>query len=174
MAGAGGEARFAGLSLVQLNELLEDEGQLAAMVQRMEETQSVQLNKEMTLASNRSLAEGNLLYQPQLDARKACLTQKYQDALPHRLPLPWAQHRPRCTLPCPPAWASPRSLCRHTHHLSPRDPRPGCLTSQASSCSEGPSSIRPGRLAPACWPGPHLGGSEAQGPGASAVSTRLG
>lgn len=37
MAGAGGEARFAGLSLVQLNELLEDEGQLAAMVQRMEE-----------------------------------------------------------------------------------------------------------------------------------------
>lgn len=33
----------------------------------------------MTLASNRSLAEGNLLYQPQLDARKACLTQKYQE-----------------------------------------------------------------------------------------------
>ncbi|XP_054568652.1 vacuolar protein sorting-associated protein 37B [Eptesicus fuscus] len=79
MAGAGGEARFAGLSLVQLNELLEDEAQLAAMVQRMEETQNVQLNKEMTLASNRSLAEGNLLYQPQLDARKARLTQKYQE-----------------------------------------------------------------------------------------------
>lgn len=37
MAGAGSEARFAGLSLVQLNELLEDEGQLAAMVQKMEE-----------------------------------------------------------------------------------------------------------------------------------------
>ncbi|XP_036132907.1 vacuolar protein sorting-associated protein 37B [Molossus molossus] len=78
MAGAGGEARFAGLSLVQLNELLEDEGQLAAMVQRMEETQHVQLSKEMTLASNRSLAEGNLVYQPRLDALKACLTQKYQ------------------------------------------------------------------------------------------------
>lgn len=43
------------------------------------QTQNVQLNKEMTLASNRSLAEGNLLYQPQLDARKACLTQKYQE-----------------------------------------------------------------------------------------------
>ncbi|XP_066227167.1 vacuolar protein sorting-associated protein 37B [Saccopteryx leptura] len=79
MAGASGEARFSGLSLVQLNELLEDEGQLAEMVQKMEETQNVQLNKEMTLANNRSLAEGNLLYQPQLDALKARLTQKYQE-----------------------------------------------------------------------------------------------
>ncbi|XP_017399841.1 vacuolar protein sorting-associated protein 37B isoform X1 [Cebus imitator] len=79
MAGVGSEARFAGLSLVQLNELLEDEGQLTEMVQKMEETQNVQLNKEMTLASNRSLAEGNLLYQPQLDTLKAHLTQKYQE-----------------------------------------------------------------------------------------------
>ncbi|KAM6155493.1 vacuolar protein sorting-associated protein 37B [Rhynchocyon petersi] len=79
MAGAGSEARFAGLSLVQLHELLEDEGQLAEMVQKMEETQNVQLNKEMTLTSNRSLAEGNLLYQPQLDSLKASLTQKYQE-----------------------------------------------------------------------------------------------
>ncbi|KAM5188710.1 vacuolar protein sorting-associated protein 37B [Callospermophilus lateralis] len=79
MAVAGGEARFAGLSLVQLHELLEDEGQLTEMVQKMEETQTLQLNKEMTLASNRSLAEGNLLYQPQLDTRKAHLTQKYQE-----------------------------------------------------------------------------------------------
>ncbi|KAM9194340.1 vacuolar protein sorting-associated protein 37B isoform 2-T2 [Dugong dugon] len=79
MAGAGGEVRFAGLSLVQLNELLEDEEQLAEMVQKMEETQSVQLNKEMTLTSNRSLAEGNLLYQPRLDTLKASLTQKYQE-----------------------------------------------------------------------------------------------
>lgn len=38
------------------------------------QTQTVQHNKEMTLASNRSLAEGNLLYQPQLDAQKARLT----------------------------------------------------------------------------------------------------
>ncbi|XP_064128202.1 vacuolar protein sorting-associated protein 37B isoform X2 [Loxodonta africana] len=42
-------------------------------------TQSVQLNKEMTLTSNRSLAEGNLLYQPRLDSLKASLTQKYQE-----------------------------------------------------------------------------------------------
>uniref|UniRef100_A0A8C8RFF5 VPS37B subunit of ESCRT-I n=1 Tax=Pelusios castaneus TaxID=367368 RepID=A0A8C8RFF5_9SAUR len=33
----------------------------------------------MTLASNRSLAEDNLLYQPKLDSRKANLTQKYQE-----------------------------------------------------------------------------------------------
>ncbi|XP_013927774.1 PREDICTED: vacuolar protein sorting-associated protein 37B [Thamnophis sirtalis] len=33
----------------------------------------------MTLASNHSLAEGNLLYQPKLDALKATLTQKYQE-----------------------------------------------------------------------------------------------
>uniref|UniRef100_A0A8C3YJQ5 VPS37B subunit of ESCRT-I n=1 Tax=Catagonus wagneri TaxID=51154 RepID=A0A8C3YJQ5_9CETA len=79
MAGAGNEARFAGLSLMQLNELLEDEGQLTEMVQKMEETQNVQLNKEMTLASNRNLAESNLLYQPQLDSLKARLTQKYQE-----------------------------------------------------------------------------------------------
>ncbi|XP_004595390.2 vacuolar protein sorting-associated protein 37B [Ochotona princeps] len=79
MAGAASEARFAGLSLVQLHELLEDEAQLTDMVQKMEEAQTVQLSKEMTLASNRSLAEGNLLYQPQLDSRKACLTQKYQE-----------------------------------------------------------------------------------------------
>jgi ESCRT-I complex subunit VPS37 len=60
---------------VQLQELLQDAGRRVEMV----ETQTVQLNKEMTLASNRSLAEGNLLYQPQLDTRKACLTQKYQE-----------------------------------------------------------------------------------------------
>lgn len=79
MAGAASESRFAGLSLMQLHELLEDDAQLGDMVRGMEETQTVQLNKEMTLASNRSLAEENLLYQPQLDAQKARLTQKYQE-----------------------------------------------------------------------------------------------
>ncbi|XP_062999898.1 vacuolar protein sorting-associated protein 37B isoform X2 [Elgaria multicarinata webbii] len=41
--------------------------------------QNVQLSKDVTLASNRSLAEGNLLYQPRLEALKATLTQKYQE-----------------------------------------------------------------------------------------------
>lgn len=49
------------------------------MAREMEESQNIQLNKEMTLASNRSLAESNLLYQPKLDSLKASLTQKYQE-----------------------------------------------------------------------------------------------
>ncbi|ETE69082.1 hypothetical protein L345_05118, partial [Ophiophagus hannah] len=44
-----------------------------------EKAQNVQLSKDMTLAGNHSLAEGNLLYQPKLDALKATLTQKYQE-----------------------------------------------------------------------------------------------
>ncbi|KAM6423446.1 vacuolar protein sorting-associated protein 37B [Liasis olivaceus] len=71
--------RLEGLSLHQLNELLEDEEQLQNMALEMEEAQNVQLSKDMTLASNHSLAEGNLLYQPKLDALKASLTQKYQE-----------------------------------------------------------------------------------------------
>ncbi|XP_077164627.1 vacuolar protein sorting-associated protein 37B [Paroedura picta] len=71
--------RLEGLSLQQLNELLEDEEQLQSMAREMEEAQNVQLSKDMTLASNRSLAEGNLLYQPKLDALKTALTQKYQE-----------------------------------------------------------------------------------------------
>uniref|UniRef100_K7F207 VPS37 C-terminal domain-containing protein n=1 Tax=Pelodiscus sinensis TaxID=13735 RepID=K7F207_PELSI len=43
------------------------------------QSQKVQMNKDMTLASNRSLAESNLLYQPKLDSLKASLTQKYQE-----------------------------------------------------------------------------------------------
>ncbi|CAH2295793.1 vacuolar sorting-associated 37B [Pelobates cultripes] len=67
------------LTLSELNQLLEDDSKLGQMAQEMEETQSVQLNKEMTLAGNRSLAEKNLLYQPRLENLKASLTQKYQE-----------------------------------------------------------------------------------------------
>ncbi|XP_075023859.1 vacuolar protein sorting-associated protein 37B isoform X2 [Calonectris borealis] len=41
--------------------------------------QNVQHSKDMTLASNRSLAEGNLLYQPKLESLKSNLTEKYQE-----------------------------------------------------------------------------------------------
>ncbi|NP_001083414.1 VPS37B, ESCRT-I subunit S homeolog [Xenopus laevis] len=71
--------KFMHLSLTQLNELLEDEEKLGQMVQEMDETQNVQLSKEMTLAGNRSLAEENLLLQPDLENLKATLTQKYQE-----------------------------------------------------------------------------------------------
>ncbi|KAG9487674.1 vacuolar protein sorting-associated protein 37B [Eleutherodactylus coqui] len=72
-------SKFNHLSLSQLNELLEDDAKLGHMAQEMDEVQNVQLNKEMTLAGNRSLAESNLLYQPKLDNQKATLTQKYQE-----------------------------------------------------------------------------------------------
>ncbi|XP_041890686.1 vacuolar protein sorting-associated protein 37B isoform X2 [Corvus kubaryi] len=42
-------------------------------------SQNVQHSKDMTLASNRSLAEGNLLYQPKLESLKSNLTEKYQE-----------------------------------------------------------------------------------------------
>ncbi|XP_075033847.1 vacuolar protein sorting-associated protein 37B [Mixophyes fleayi] len=70
-------SKFNHLSLSQLNELLEDDAKLGQMAQEMDEAQNVQLNKEMTLAGNRSLAEANLLYQPKLENLKATLTQKY-------------------------------------------------------------------------------------------------
>lgn len=72
-------SKFNHLTLSQLNELLEDDAKLGQMAQEMDEAQHVQLNKEMTLAGNRSLAEANLLYQPKLDNLKATLTQKYQE-----------------------------------------------------------------------------------------------
>nr|XP_033812711.1 vacuolar protein sorting-associated protein 37B isoform X2 [Geotrypetes seraphini] len=43
------------------------------------QVQCLQLSKEMILANNRSIAEENLLYQPQLDSLKAVVTQKYQE-----------------------------------------------------------------------------------------------
>ncbi|KAG8597597.1 hypothetical protein GDO81_002335 [Engystomops pustulosus] len=72
-------SKFNHLPLSQLNELLEDDAKLGQMAQEMDEVQNVQLNKEMTLAGNRSLAEANLLYQPKMDNLKATLTQKYQE-----------------------------------------------------------------------------------------------
>ncbi|XP_021268303.1 vacuolar protein sorting-associated protein 37B [Numida meleagris] len=71
--------RLEGLSLQELSALLDDEERLQGMAHEMEEAQNVQHSKDMTLASNRSLAEGNLLYQPKLESLKATLTQKYQE-----------------------------------------------------------------------------------------------
>ncbi|XP_059844209.1 VPS37B subunit of ESCRT-I a [Hypanus sabinus] len=67
------------LSLQQLNELLEDEEKLNKMAEQLEEVQSIQPNKEMSLASNRSLAEQNLQFHPKLDSLKLQLTRKYQE-----------------------------------------------------------------------------------------------
>ncbi|XP_077149286.1 vacuolar protein sorting-associated protein 37B [Ranitomeya variabilis] len=72
-------SKFNHLSPSQLSELLDNDDKLGQMAQEMDEAQNVQLDKEMTLAGNRSLAEANLLYQPKLDSQKATLTQKYQE-----------------------------------------------------------------------------------------------
>ncbi|KAJ8286689.1 hypothetical protein GJAV_G00042030 [Gymnothorax javanicus] len=65
-------------TMTQLNELLEDDDKLNKIIEDLEETQNVQKAKEVTLASNRSLAELNLLLQPRLDLRKNQLTKQYR------------------------------------------------------------------------------------------------
>ncbi|XP_067861860.1 VPS37B subunit of ESCRT-I a [Heptranchias perlo] len=67
------------LSLRELNELLEDEEKLNKMAEEMEEVRNIPPNKDMSLASNRSLAEQNLQYHPKLDCLKIQLTRKYEE-----------------------------------------------------------------------------------------------
>ncbi|KAM9447143.1 VPS37B subunit of ESCRT-I a [Clarias gariepinus] len=64
-------------SLLQLSELLEDDEKLSSIVLDLDEVQEVQKNKEMILASNRSLAEQNLQLQPRLELQKNELTKRY-------------------------------------------------------------------------------------------------
>ncbi|XP_012992258.2 VPS37B subunit of ESCRT-I a [Esox lucius] len=68
---------FSSYSMTQLNELLEDDNKLNKIVQEMEEMKEVQQTKEMTLASNRSLAEQNLQLEPRLENQKSLLTKRY-------------------------------------------------------------------------------------------------
>ncbi|XP_072515764.1 VPS37B subunit of ESCRT-I b [Salminus brasiliensis] len=70
-------SKFSSYSVTQLNELLEDDEKLNSIVKEMDEMQEVQQSKEMTLASNRSLAEQNLGLQPNLDQQKMQLTKRY-------------------------------------------------------------------------------------------------
>ncbi|XP_056144289.1 VPS37B subunit of ESCRT-I a [Lampris incognitus] len=69
--------KFSAYTMSQLNELLDDDEKLTKIVHEMEEMQEVQQNKEMTLASNRNLAEQNLALQPSLEHRKDQLTKQY-------------------------------------------------------------------------------------------------
>lgn len=64
-------------TLVQLNEILEDDEKLTKMVQEMDEIQEVQQNKERTLGNNRTLAEQNLALQPRLEHKKEQLIKRY-------------------------------------------------------------------------------------------------
>ncbi|XP_060765422.1 VPS37B subunit of ESCRT-I b [Neoarius graeffei] len=70
-------SKFSSYSMTQLNELLEDDDKLNEIVKEMDEMQEMQQTKEMTLASNRSLAEQNLSLQPSLEEQKIQLTKRY-------------------------------------------------------------------------------------------------
>ncbi|XP_051973274.1 vacuolar protein sorting-associated protein 37B-like [Xyrauchen texanus] len=74
---SGFENRFNTYSTAQLNELLEDDDKLREIVREMDEMQEMQQNKELTIASNRSLAEQNLGLHPELDHQKIQLTKRY-------------------------------------------------------------------------------------------------
>ncbi|XP_077099687.1 VPS37B subunit of ESCRT-I b [Siphateles boraxobius] len=74
---SGFENRFHSYSATQLHELLEDDDKLRKIVREMDEMQDMQQNKELTIASNRSLAEQNLSLQPELDHQKIQLTKRY-------------------------------------------------------------------------------------------------
>ncbi|XP_051764111.1 VPS37B subunit of ESCRT-I b [Ctenopharyngodon idella] len=74
---SGFENRFHSYSTTQLHELLEDDDKLRKIVGEMDEMQDMQQNKELTIASNRSLAEQNLSLQPELDHQKIQLTKRY-------------------------------------------------------------------------------------------------
>ncbi|KAJ8339862.1 hypothetical protein SKAU_G00344950 [Synaphobranchus kaupii] len=65
------------LSPSELQDLLDDTGKVESLVQESDEVQTAQLDREMTLASNRSLAEQNLGLKPQLESQRDCLVEKY-------------------------------------------------------------------------------------------------
>ncbi|XP_058877038.1 vacuolar protein sorting-associated protein 37C-like [Acipenser ruthenus] len=67
------------LSQSELQEILEDSQKVEAMVMESSEVQGVQLEREMSLAANRSLAEQNLKLRPQLQERKERLSERYRE-----------------------------------------------------------------------------------------------
>ncbi|KAK3539099.1 hypothetical protein QTP86_024034 [Hemibagrus guttatus] len=70
--------KLSSFSIAQLSELLEDDEKLNNIVLDLEEVLEVQQNKKAILASNRSLAEQNLMLQPRLDHQKNELTKSYR------------------------------------------------------------------------------------------------
>ncbi|XP_029430819.1 vacuolar protein sorting-associated protein 37C isoform X2 [Rhinatrema bivittatum] len=66
------------LSVQQLQNLQENSEALNHFIQDSQEVQSVQLEKEMTLAANKRWAEQNLEFKPHLDSGRVSLSEKYQ------------------------------------------------------------------------------------------------
>ncbi|XP_057699889.1 vacuolar protein sorting-associated protein 37C isoform X2 [Corythoichthys intestinalis] len=65
------------LSQSELQELLDHPEKVESMAQESDEIQNIQLEREMSLASNRSLAEENLNMRPHLESQREVLVGKY-------------------------------------------------------------------------------------------------
>ncbi|KAK7929792.1 hypothetical protein WMY93_006187 [Mugilogobius chulae] len=65
------------LSQSELQELLDNAERVEAMALESDEIQNIQLEREMALASNRSLAEQNLDRKPYLESQKEALVSRY-------------------------------------------------------------------------------------------------
>ncbi|KAM6939928.1 vacuolar protein sorting-associated protein 37C [Xenentodon cancila] len=65
------------LNQSELQELLDNPQRVESMAQESDEIQNIQLEREMALASNRSLAEQNLDVKPRLESLKEVLVTKY-------------------------------------------------------------------------------------------------
>ncbi|XP_056322101.1 VPS37B subunit of ESCRT-I b isoform X2 [Danio aesculapii] len=72
---SGFQSGFSGYSSEQIMEILEDEEKLTSIAR--DSGEEMQQNKELMMASNRSLAEMNLNLQPDLDHQKIQLTKRY-------------------------------------------------------------------------------------------------
>uniref|UniRef100_A0A3Q3X2B2 VPS37 C-terminal domain-containing protein n=1 Tax=Mola mola TaxID=94237 RepID=A0A3Q3X2B2_MOLML len=65
------------LSQSELQELLDNPDRVESMALESDEIQNIQLEREMALASNRSLAEQNLDMKPRLESQKEVLVERY-------------------------------------------------------------------------------------------------
>ncbi|XP_047434592.1 vacuolar protein sorting-associated protein 37C isoform X2 [Mugil cephalus] len=65
------------LSQSELQDLLDNPERVESMALESDEIQNIQLEREMALASNRSLAEQNLDMKPRLESQKVVLVEKY-------------------------------------------------------------------------------------------------
>ncbi|XP_034045136.1 vacuolar protein sorting-associated protein 37C [Thalassophryne amazonica] len=67
------------LSQSELQELLDNSERVESMALESDEIQNIQLEREMALASNRSLAEQNLDMKPRLESQKEMLVGRYSE-----------------------------------------------------------------------------------------------
>nr|XP_020477189.1 vacuolar protein sorting-associated protein 37C-like [Monopterus albus] len=81
------------LSQSELQELLDNPERVESMALESDEIQNIQLEREMALASNRSLAEQNLDVKPRLESQKEVLVEKFSQLVAVR-----EAYRQHCSL----------------------------------------------------------------------------